>query len=80
MRRVPFMLERFRDPAEFLDFFKANHPLMVSLYRDLADEPARVAALDREILEAATRAGHGSVEGPHGYDSEFLVIVARKRG
>jgi ubiquinone/menaquinone biosynthesis C-methylase UbiE len=80
MRRVPFMLERFRDPAEFLDFFKANHPLMVSLYRDLADEPARVAALDREILEAATRAGHGSVEGPPGYDSEFLVIVARKRG
>jgi ubiquinone/menaquinone biosynthesis C-methylase UbiE len=82
LRRERFVLDRFRNPAEFRDFFKANHPMAVALYRDLADEPARVAALDRELLEAGARAGDRSVEGPpgYGYDSEFLVIVARKRG
>jgi 2-polyprenyl-6-hydroxyphenyl methylase/3-demethylubiquinone-9 3-methyltransferase len=76
MRREPFAIDRFEDPAEFRAFFKANHPLMVALSRDLADEPARMAALDRELLEVATRAGNGRP----GYDSEFLLIVARKRG
>jgi SAM-dependent methyltransferase len=79
LRRERFMLGRFGDPAEFRNFLKVNHPMVVALYRDLADEPACGAALDRELLEAATRARHGSVEGPHGYETEFLVIVARKR-
>jgi SAM-dependent methyltransferase len=78
LRRERFVMGRFADPAAFRDFLKVNHPMVVALYRDLADEPARVAALDRELLDAATRARHGSVEGPHGYDTEFLVIVARK--
>jgi ubiquinone/menaquinone biosynthesis C-methylase UbiE len=79
-RRERFVLGRFGDPAEFRDFMKANHPMVVALYRELADEPARVAALDREFLEAATRDRNGSVEAAHGYDSECLLIVARKRG
>jgi ubiquinone/menaquinone biosynthesis C-methylase UbiE len=79
LRRERLLLGRFADPAGFRDFLKANHPVVVALYRDLADEPARAAALDRELLEAATLARHGSVEGAHGYDSEFMVIVARKR-
>jgi hypothetical protein len=78
MRRERFVLGRFRDPAEFRNFLKANHPMVVALYQELAGEPARGAALDHELLEAATRARHG-VDGPHGYDTEFLVIVARKR-
>jgi SAM-dependent methyltransferase len=80
LRRERFLLGRFADPAGFRDFLKNNHPIIVALYRDLADEPARVAALDRELLEAATCARHGSVEGAHGYETELLVIVARKRG
>jgi ubiquinone/menaquinone biosynthesis C-methylase UbiE len=80
LRRERLMLGRFEDPAGFRDFLKANHPMVVALYRELDDEPGRVAALDRELLEAATCARHGSVEGPHGYETEFLVIVARKRG
>jgi SAM-dependent methyltransferase len=78
LRRERFVFDRFQDPAEFRDFFRSNHPMMVALYRDLADEPARVAALDRELLDSATRGRDGSVEGSHGYDAEFLVIVARK--
>jgi ubiquinone/menaquinone biosynthesis C-methylase UbiE len=79
MRRRRFVLDRFGDPAEFRDYFKANHPLAVALYRDLAAEPARVAALDREFVEAAARAMRGSVEGKRACEAESLLIVARKR-
>jgi hypothetical protein len=80
MVRKRYVLNRFRAPVEFRDFFKANHPMAVALYRELADQPARLAALDRELLDVATRAWRHSSEGPDGYDTEFLVIVARKRG
>ena len=43
------------------------------------DEPARVATLERDLAEAATRWNRG---GPHDraiYETEYLLIVARKR-
>ncbi len=50
---------------------KATHPVFVALYRKLADEPSRIAALDSELEEMARRWG----DEPQ----ELLVIVARKR-
>jgi ubiquinone/menaquinone biosynthesis C-methylase UbiE len=79
MRRQRVALNRFGDPAEFRDYFKANHPMAVALYRDLAGEPARVAALDGELVEAAARGMRGHIEGANAYDTELLLIVARKR-
>jgi ubiquinone/menaquinone biosynthesis C-methylase UbiE len=80
LRHHGFMLDRFRDPIEFRDYFRDNHPLMVSIYRDLADEPARVAALDHDLVEAAMRGIGGGLDGPRDYDAESLLILARKRG
>jgi 2-polyprenyl-3-methyl-5-hydroxy-6-metoxy-1,4-benzoquinol methylase len=80
LRRERVVLNRFGDPAEFRDYFKANHPVVVALYRGLAGEPARVAALDRDLMEAARRGMRGGVEGPTADDTELLLIVARKRG
>jgi SAM-dependent methyltransferase len=67
LRRRPF------DPSPLADFalLKAHHPALVALYRDLADAPDRVAALDRELAEMARRWQDQS--------QEVLVIVARKR-
>jgi SAM-dependent methyltransferase len=54
-----------------LELFKAQHPALVALYRDLVDHPDRTAALDRELAELARRwEDHGQ---------ELLLIVARKR-
>jgi hypothetical protein len=80
LRHHGFLLDRFRDPHEFRDYFKTNHPLMVSIYRDLADDPARVAALDRELVDAAMRGIGGGLNGQRDYDAESLLILARKRG
>jgi SAM-dependent methyltransferase len=77
LRRRGFLLDGFGDPLEFRDFLKANHPLMVGLYRELADEPARLAALDHDLLEAATRGIGGGLDGQSDYDAESLLVVAR---
>jgi hypothetical protein len=58
-------------PLDNLEFFKAHHPALVALYRDLADQPDRVAAFDRELAELARRWQHDP--------QELLLIVARKR-
>ena len=53
---------------------------MVGLYESLADEPARVEALDRDLLEFATRANRGTPGSPAEYDYEYLLVVGRKSG
>jgi SAM-dependent methyltransferase len=80
LRRRGFLLDGFGDPGQFRDFLRANHPLLVALYRELADEPARVSALDYDLMEAATRGIGGGLDGQSDYDAETLLIVARKRG
>jgi SAM-dependent methyltransferase len=59
------------NPLADLELLKAHHPVLVALQRDLADEPARAAALDRELDELAPRW--------HAEAQQLLLIVARKR-
>jgi SAM-dependent methyltransferase len=58
------------NPLADLEHFKAYHPLVAALRRDLAGEPARAAALERELAELAPR-WQGEPQG-------LLLIVARK--
>jgi SAM-dependent methyltransferase len=59
------------NPLADLELFKAHHPVLVALHRDLAGQPDRAAALDRELADLAGRR--------LGESQEVLVIVARKR-
>jgi ubiquinone/menaquinone biosynthesis C-methylase UbiE len=67
-------------PAEYIELFKETFGPVVGLYGLLADEPDRVAELDREALEFATRSNRGAPDGPAEYHYEYLLVVARKRG
>ena len=66
-------------PGEYIEFFKATFGPVVALYAFLAGEPDRVAELDREALEFATRSNRGAPGGPAEYPYEYLLVVARKR-
>jgi 2-polyprenyl-3-methyl-5-hydroxy-6-metoxy-1,4-benzoquinol methylase len=61
------------DPRPIADFelLKGHHPVFVGLYRDLADQPDRAAALDRELADLVRRWEHDA--------QDLLVIVARTR-
>ena len=73
-------VERVAGPHAYLELFKQTFGPVVGIYATLAGEPERVAALDRDFLEFATRANSGPPQGPAEYRYEYLLVVARRRG
>ena len=63
-------------PREYCDFYRETFGPAVAAY---SGEPDRVAALDREFLDFATRMNRGEPDGPSEYHYEYLLVVARKR-
>ncbi len=73
-------VERANNPRAYRDFVKATFGPIVAIYSSISDQPDRLAALDRDLLEFATRANRGTPGGPAEYHYEYLLVVARKRG
>jgi 2-polyprenyl-6-hydroxyphenyl methylase/3-demethylubiquinone-9 3-methyltransferase len=71
-------VERADSPRDYCELFKQTFGPVVAIYRSLADQPDRLAALDRDFLEFATRANRGAPEGPAEHHYEYLLVVARK--
>ena len=73
-------VERSPDgPVGYCELFKQTFGPVVGLYAALAGEPERVAALDRDFLEFATRANRGPAGGSAEYPYEYLLVVAHRR-
>jgi 2-polyprenyl-6-hydroxyphenyl methylase/3-demethylubiquinone-9 3-methyltransferase len=66
-------------PADYCAFFKASFGPLIALYGMLAEEPERVAALERDFLDFATRSNRGAPDAAE-YPYEYLLVVARKAG
>jgi ubiquinone/menaquinone biosynthesis C-methylase UbiE len=73
-------VERAASPRDYCDLFKETFGPAVAIYASLADQPDRLAALDRDFLEFATRSNRGAPDGPAEYHYEYLLVVARKGG
>ncbi|UYP20808.1 class I SAM-dependent methyltransferase [Rhodococcus sp. Z13] len=67
-------VERFASAEDFLDFFKSTYGPTIVVYRNIADDPDRVAALDRALLELALR--HDIGGGAMNW--EYLLVTARR--
>jgi SAM-dependent methyltransferase len=78
VRRQSLTVDEFGAPEDFRDYFKSNYGPTIAVYRAIASEPERVAALDRELAELARRNDRG--ERSTVMDWEYLVLTARKRG
>ncbi len=77
VRRQTVTVDRFATPAEFRDYFKTNYGPTIAVYKAIADDRERVAALDRELELLAERFDRGS--GTTIMDWEYLILTARKR-
>jgi len=85
-RRQTLRVSRFGRPEDFRDYFKANYGPTIAVYRAIADDPERTAALDAELAGLARRhdLGAGSTAGTPSNQStvmewEYLLLTARKR-
>jgi ubiquinone/menaquinone biosynthesis C-methylase UbiE len=68
-------VERADSPRDYRELFKRTFGPVVATYASLAGQPARLAALDRDFLDFATR----SNRGPRGGPRVRLRVPARRR-
>lgn len=66
----------FATPASFRDFFKINYGPTIAVYRSLAEQPERQAALDHDLDELARRFDVGR-DGRLIMDWEYLLLTAQ---
>jgi ubiquinone/menaquinone biosynthesis C-methylase UbiE len=72
--RQTLRIGHFGTPAAFRDYFKTNYGPTIIGYRNIAGDPQRTAALDRDLADLARR--HGADTGA--MDWEYLVVTARR--
>ncbi|MFE9924608.1 class I SAM-dependent methyltransferase [Streptomyces sp. NPDC005774] len=71
-------IERFATPEEFRDYFKQRYGPVISVYKSLADEPERVAALDTDLAGLARRHDRGTGEGRPVMNWKYLLYTAHR--
>ncbi len=64
-------------PHGYCDYYKQTFGPVIAVYTALANQPERVAALDRDFLDFATRANHGPPGGPAELSYEYVRVLAR---
>ena len=64
-------------PADYAAFLRETFGPLVALREALADDPARLAALDGDLDAYAERVNAGPPEGPFACPYEYLLVVAR---
>ncbi|MEU3293882.1 methyltransferase domain-containing protein [Streptomyces longwoodensis] len=76
--RRTVVVDRFATPEEFRAYFKERYGPTIAVYRSLADDPARVAALDRDLADLARGHGLGAEDGRTAMEWEYLLFTARR--
>ena len=66
----------FATPEEFRDYFKRNYGPTIAVYRFIADDPAKVEALDRDLVDLAGRFGLTAQSGATEW--QYLLYTARR--
>jgi ubiquinone/menaquinone biosynthesis C-methylase UbiE len=74
MTRRQLRVDRFASPADFREFFKTRYGPTIAVFKAIAEDPERCAALDRDLDALAERFGAGT----GGMEWEYLLVTARR--
>ena len=74
-RRQSVPIKHFTAPGDFRRYFKSHYGPTISVYKAIADDPDRVAKLDREIDELAARFQRF---GSTVTDWEYLLLTCKR--
>jgi SAM-dependent methyltransferase len=69
-------VDAFSSAEDFLAYFKRNYGPTIAVYKSLADQPERAAALDQELTDLAAR--FGFTDGATTIDWEYLHFTATR--
>ncbi|WP_324276713.1 hypothetical protein [Blastococcus brunescens] len=75
-RRQTVTVGGFETPETWRDFWKSVYGPTIVAYRNIADDPDRVAALDRDLAALAARYDRGA--GTTVMDWEYLLLTGRR--
>lgn len=75
-RKEILTVERFESPEEMRDFFKRTYGPTIATYRNIAQDPQKVAALDQELVDLAAQHFDTSTR-TMGW--EYLLLTASRR-
>lgn len=71
-------VDHFMSPEEFCAYYKAHFGPTIATYAGIADDPERIAALDRDFLDYARRSNRAASGGPPRYGYDYRIFTARK--
>ena len=74
------MIDHSPSPEEFREYWKRNYGPTIAAYKFNADQPERVAALDRDFLSFLTEWNKSTEPGKTAYHAEYLLVTATKSG
>ena len=77
-RRQTLTTDFFQTPDAWLAYWKTVYGPTIAVYRGIADDPERVAALDADLVALAARFDRGGDSLV--MDWEYLIFTARTRG
>jgi SAM-dependent methyltransferase len=75
-RTRSLVVDRFASGEEFRDYFKRNYGPTIAVYRYIADDILKVAALDADLAELGRRFGLDN--GSRTMEWEYLLFTARR--
>jgi ubiquinone/menaquinone biosynthesis C-methylase UbiE len=78
-RRRTLEVDMFATPEALRDYFKRVYGPTIAVFRYIADDPEKVAALDRDLVALAERFDRGT-GGALVTDWEYLVLTATTSG
>jgi hypothetical protein len=77
-RRETLTMDLWPTPEAWLAYWKTVYGPTIAVYRGIADDPERVAALDRDLTALAARFDRGA-GGELVMDWEYMLLTARTR-
>ena len=78
MGRDMLDVRMFERPVEYRDYFKDRYGPTIVAYRNNAEDPEKVAALDQAFGDLAERSNLAPEGEPPRWEQEYLTVVARK--
>ncbi|RDH74844.1 class I SAM-dependent methyltransferase [Mycolicibacterium moriokaense] len=76
--RAHVVMDHSPSPLEFREYWKQNYGPTIAAYKFNADQPERVAALDRDFLTFLTEWNRSTEDGKTAYPAEYLLVTATK--